>query len=718
MLYFFWDKKARLLLVAPQTADFDLIQIEQLERPGSIKVLGQGVLDDNPVGVVAFALPDVDDDAPLRLMVQAFPSDASGPHTQSYSRNLRLSNGAPTERAQTNYWLLFRDVHGINLSIIGDEASPPDVVSNVWASAMEGETLFPAETTLGGGVFPTAGLQIDYEKGDDGRAVIPVRFKMTFDQMEHAATPAEAQLNVYTLSANGDVLALLGDQKGHVVTRSNPSKIELKSGQAESLYIPDFPDVEAPHAATLAAPNPEVSADEPPLVHLDYLDRIVIDSYPPLSFQMRVSDGRPERLQNTGQVALVYAANGRIVEDTGALISKLFGHISDVAPETAFAVQMQLHDHYLSASDLAAASEPSLWLYSEVSSAIASRYDAAASRLKPFDIGEYLAAPSFFGLLASGQKLENLGGLTRALNSAAGAASERDRAGALGLNLIFATEKEANASASSQRIALWAAAQSENDQGWALIAPATREDVKRGLAAGLTWAGTDLGGFIHFLSQGSADILVGELTALRNELTVIGVLPMSMSAQFCDVTEAASRLEELTEIKDEIADLVLSVEDELRLHVPGEPALRLDRLEVLAQVDGASTRGLLKSVRDLFRSQIERILRGFDVSSDALDLDALKHTLASFFLDRIRDDVVTINEIVRKGYENPIPHNVIDLPSGFAEAKSYFRRPLEPDEQTWLFGTPGDRPVLVEEWRMRLRESYESFNSASSPGNA
>ncbi len=712
MLEFYWDNKAQLLLVAPeQPGDFDLVLVELRSRSGAREVLGHGSLGDSPTDILAFRLPDVDQDEPLRLMVQAFPSRDRAREVNSFSRNLRLAPGSPSERGDTKLWVICRYVDYLGLSIFDQsEVAPPDVVSNVWASAMEGDMLFPAVPRVGSGLLPTAQLQVDYERDDTGHAILPARFKLDFDQVDGNTTPAEARLHIYTLSANGDVLPLLGDVDGHIPARSNYLEKELKQGQPVTIYVPDLPE------ARESPLNEDFEMDRDALqtiAYLDYLDRLVIDSYPPLSFEMRIAGGRPQKLTNAGQVVLVYATNGRLVEDEGALVEKLYGRLEEKAPETVFTIQMQEHGHVLSRSDLTAASEPVLWLYSEVLGSIEAHYNAAAANLKPFDFEEYLSAPGYFGLLSSGKPQEYLSELTRKLGELSSEATEVDRVGyLLGVSLLSASEREVSKAPAHKRLEHWTTCKITEGKGWALVPAAMRSDVRRGLAAGLAWHGSDLGGFIYFLSQPHAEAMISELREVRDELTKVGVLPMTMQAQFTDYGGARARLGELRHLRDEVYEFIQQVEHELQLQAAGARPLCLNNIQDLAASEEFLVRGFFRTVEALFNSKIEKMSHDFVAEGLELDLNKLNKTLARFFMRSVRHDIELITGIVQSGYENPIEDNVVDLQTA-ADPASMYRRPLTAEQQTWLFEEQGEGPPLVEIWRERLRKSYENYNAAT-----
>lgn len=691
MLDYFWDHQARILLVAPiEDGVFDLIQVERHQPRGAgQRILGYGSLSDNELGYVTFRLPEVPEGHDLRLLVQAFwaPGTARN-HGLGRTTNepLRLVNGTPpADLAETRIWTIFRGQDVLVADRFPHYETPPlDPVSDLWASTRNGNSLYPAYRARAQKTLQTIRMKLACRKDESGKLALPVQFDFRLSQVPTDHPRTDAKLTVYTLDADNQVLPLLCDREGHVIKRENEKDVTVRTDGEVEFTVP--PKVEA--------------GSDPNGTFIDYLDRIIIECRSPVSFLIEQEGTDARRLDSNGVCALLYAGDGKVVEDRAGILEKLVE--IDIRPENreVFLIEMRAHEHIIDPADLGTATEITLLTFARTFQEIQYRYDAA--QLLPLYFGDYTEAPCYFGLLADCPRVQDLAGLSRAIGVGL---DEAERVGHLALRLLRDSLVSDANSVEARRIDLWAKDQLNQGVGWRIVPVALRDDIRGGVAAGLDWLDIELGVYIDLVSQPNID----DLKTLSDTLTDLGVLPLEMSKQFTPAEEAEVRLGQLRDLEATVVELIAEAEHDLELEQTdrrSSPSIT----EVL-QNQTPGRRGLRKRTLEFFKDRLSALDFDLRLGREPLGNDRVIEILAAYFLDRVRHDCDMIEGIIKRGYPDALPYQLSKPDSLSSQPKPPRPQPLTDDQDIWLFGNNHSRPALVERWRIHVREAVRQFDS-------
>lgn len=721
MLDFFWDLRGGVLLVAPLgDVPLDLVQLEAHRRGSAPVLLGCGSLMAGP-GFLVVRLPEIPDGEDLRLLVQAFPpvsedATAHPPHAQS----LVLANVSPPERAEAMLWTVIETVDGLFLwPFPPDEPAPDRMVSSLWTSRMQGITLYPATRGGEANARPLVRITARARRDDADRIIHPPVFDFDFECQPSGPLLHETTLTLRTLSANQDVMPLLVNRRGHVVQRRNEVSLRLAQDRPATATVPQpMPATDVPSVWS------DTDDSEPPATdRVDYLDRILIEAPIPVDYQLRVEDGPTTPLEAHGSCALIYLGDGRLVEDTGGLVDRLTRGSEDRSWLDTFLQAMERHDDRIAATDCEAASEILVLAMTLISRFIRSTYDAASVRLLPHDTHDFLAAPSYFGLIAASPRVARIGRFIQELSRGGRDQSEAEKAGRFALEGLFSEKEAAVDSSDQRRLRLFATHKIHDGLGWDVVPLTLRADIRAAVAAGVAWDGPAIGELIDFLSLRRNEPALAELAEINDLLTGLGALPLELDAQIITAPFIDDQLHALAKMQAGLRQVIGRAESSLDLGTGADVSATAnaegkDDAAVLRRVlteTAAPRHGFPAQAYDFFVRRVAQI--GKTEITGALwivmpDIDAVSERLASHFLHRVAADCDIIDGFVRNGYRNPLePEHAPGL--HFAEAGTMtFRHPLAQAEQDWLYGEER-HPQIVEHWRQVIRSDYESQNRPS-----
>lgn len=700
----------------------DLINVEAMIPGRGPEVLGYGYVparDDDANPWFTVKLPDIEDGAELRLAIHGIATGSAGsPDGQPpISDALRLLNKPSGGRGEGRIWTVSRAARSLTYDYFtADQPIPIDVVSTLWTSRREGSILYPAEQGSDGGTLPTVKLDVSYLKEDNGKPALPVQLKLTLAHMPGDNPVTDTKFDVFTVPAASSVELFLRSERGALAGRQNKAELLLRhSDGPKSLYLPEEEeDTDDTHSyagtedtSAPRAPSQDVS------LGFDYLDRIIISSVPPVSFQVNHVDKGLLPCSAAGSVALIYLHNGELAVDEGGLSERLFPKEQGEGSHDVFMIEMERFDYRADPSDLANASEISLLHYAEVVRGISDAYGAGAGRLLPLDFQDFAASPSYFALVANMPRVENLTELIEALSFGGDALGEAEKVGHLARGLIEDLCESDPDDPRMKRLALWAEHARDNTEGWKFVPVALHQKVRDGVCAGLDFGASGLGMFIDFVSRPRNADLIADTADLADQLTNVGALPLEHSAQFTSVREMQKRLNLLDDIAETVDETVQRAERTLAV-ASLDPHDMQDRLADLAEFRPVRRQRSQNRAVRFIAEKIRGLLSPIVLGNMEVKPDTLVDTLSNYFFERVRKDFEIVEGIVSRGYLDPIPEKIVELGThGMGERPvDGFRRPLTPEQQDWLFGESPKATGLAEEWRLRLREDYQTHNQA------
>lgn len=723
MAYFgyLWDKTANLLLVAaPVGAGIGILRVEQQLDAGRFKTLGYGLVGSGDAALPWFTtrLPNSLENENVVLSIQGLHTgdDDDGYARQPpISERIILDTGRPVGKCEELSWLIERDGERAELFVWDptDHEStqmPTSPISSTWVSRREGESLFPAERIEGDiagatlKVMVTSSSTVNRANDEDGveEGNAP-EISLTISSDPDCPIGGNTTIEAFSLSAQRHVLPLLAQAHPQLRARNNRGEVSIS---AKDLGEEGCAELDFPSSSSSSGAN----EDSAPL---GYLDRIVLKSTPPAKFLLDVGDFSLSMCGRNGAVVLVHHSDGYFQPDDGGVLRVVSPDLAknEDGGAAMFQIEMSKLGRRFNHNDLTMSGEIISFAYSEVRSLIDEIYGAAASRLQPRDVRAFLEAPSFYCLLASLERLEEIGLLVEALRSISLEDGEDRLAAQLALAALDAPDDAEDFRPENERYRHWIARMETSDDPWLAVSAVLHPGIRKGVEAGLTPIDSDIGIFLEYLDRAANASTIDRLRELNNDLSDAGVLSMTFEQQFVSPNNARERVNMLDRLRKDALEVFFNAERQLGVF-DGHTRRDDEVLRELRRQDITDRRVRDNRAVAFFQTSLRDIAPALDLANQPLDIDAFHERAAGVFFSHIESDCDMISSIVACGYADPIAlpaGEVINL--GFGERRAeMFRPPLRDEQRLWIFDDTGNSLPIVEQWRKAVRNDYETYH--------
>lgn len=684
---YFWDVRAKCLLIAPHAAaDLRVLSVDWLHE-GEYQTIGvsaPAALFQAGFDVLAVGLPDISNERAIRLTVNTVPFSASGraPVVPVRPDIITLDPNLATESAERLLWLVEEEQGEVAIRILDEgKKAPLGTISQIYESPRIGQVIGPAVSASGEGVGGALRVRMFPIVDDPG--VVDIEIVAEDDQ-----PLPETDVVFYTMSARNHVLPSLHGAPLDLPTLHNRQAVTLGARQ-NTLREYVF------HVPSEDGLRPK---------HLAYIDRIAISTSPPCRFTFERTEDQSQPAGRDGAMMLVNGFKDFAHVDEGVALDVFIG----AQPQRTRVINRDLVRAFgdvgkqsLRPSDLSMATEITAAVYAEtVHLVFESPNGAKAPLLLPEDISQYLAAPSYFGLLAVLPGGELAPTALRKLSAAVSQGNERQCLAVLcESTLRDLVRNEPN-------VKLWFDVAQSTDAVYLAALTPFYDEVWRILAAGIDPAGVDVG-------QIASIAVMLDLDGMRDKLRKLAaadVLPANAECRFirADSDDLESRDEFLGDLLDAGLSLCRSAVSTIRLARPGEPFTEAEflRLGDVTIPTGPRT-GTAQVVRG-FHFLYETLAKAFG-EEECLGQDhsprPLLRRLAAYLYQAYRQDFQRLEQAVRQaGVLDPIElegDNVVAMKAvvGSSETQTTFGgRPVSQDSMSWLANSDSDPPLFAR-WK-------------------
>ncbi|MCA8928218.1 MAG: hypothetical protein KDC18_09115 [Alphaproteobacteria bacterium] len=649
---------------------------------------------DSTAGYFVLSLPDIEG---LQLSVLPIV-DLTRPHVPDDALTDRITlstNADSTAPAERTVWSIIAEDGEGALEIRGEHDRASDHrVSGLYLSERHGAAVFPARSLAGGTGAHRLQVRVSHRFDPEWREDL-YEVVVSPDPRRHLAVPVTLRMDTILAAAEACKYLENGPQ-----FRQEPS-LNLQ----ECVLDPDGSE------CRFAIPGPVVDyLGEQRQGHtLGFLDRILLWSDPPCTFEFMTADQESATPQSDGMLLLVSLGGRNLRTDTGKLrriMQDLVGSDASPRPDHWYPSLPSL-GRYLSASDQNPCTAIAEFAFAvcvrDLSAAIGSM---TVERLRPASIRDYAATAPVYELLRHAP----FDAVVSNLSAVSGPLSTRDRAlellfelGAAALKQYVSPRPNRDASGHdgiTQAADHWLGA--FHDLPWDLIQLSLYPEVADAIHLGI-WPDTD--DYSDFASrfldhrqdaeryQHTRSRLEGWLGMRMGELAP--ALPLDRLAA---ANATAARLEH------HLVEAIVAAGR--RVGVRAEMTVVSGQLPAFP--DGLTAPGpTAMAAQTLFQRQI-RQAQGDAPAAGALDGPALAPRVAEFLVAMIDEDCRFVDRAVSAlDVTNPAMVQAEPAPAlaGVAEPRLAYRPApslLDPDLAAWL-AEPTSLHPIIEQWREAIK---------------